>query len=532
MTERTARTRVRIKGTRLYLSAEPAFDAASTGRRVAGWRPSAGGINSLVVGAGTSLRNAARDLGRKDPWAENGREAYVANLIGTGIKPMSRAADEAFRAAVQELWLDWTDEADVEGVLDFYGQQAQVARALKETGECFIRKLRQPTTMGLTVPLQLQVIEADHVPLEHNQLLDDGGKIIAGVEFDASGRRAAYWMYRNHPGELLSGIGGSMLERVPADEIIHVFKPIRPGQVRGYPGLASVILRMRDMMEYEDAEIVRKKFAAMITAFVTSPEAGAPGLLNATTEGDPGVGVAVLEPGTTQVLKPGEDVKFSEAADLGGSYEPFMHFNLLAIAAGMGVTYEQLTGDLSGVNFSSIRAGLNEFQRRIEMDQEQTVAFQMCRPIWRDWMKEAVLVGALRAPGFADNPRPYLKVRWVAPGWRYVNPVQEESAIRSAIRNGTRSRRQAVNALGFDIEQIDQEIAEDNARADRLGLVLDTDPRKTSNAGITQARPSGTGLPSPDLPDEEEEERSPRRRDGNSTRTRRLRRAAARNGGK
>ncbi|WP_186002383.1 phage portal protein [Mycobacterium sp. KBS0706] len=494
-----AATRTRIKGTRLYIGGEPDFDGAGQGRRLRHWRPSSSGINAILSGSLTWLRARSRDLARKDPWAGNGIETYAANLVGTGIKPMSRAKDEAFREALQELWLDWTDESDADGLTDFYGQQRLAARSVIEAGEVLIRFRPRRSTDGLSVPLQIQVIEADHLPVEKTEPLPNGNQIICGVEFDTTGQRVAYWLYQKHPGEILTGNVSMIPVRVPASEVLHIFKPLRPGQVRGYPWLSSVILKIRDMLEYGDAEVVRKKFAAMFTAFITSQEADTAGLVGAA---DPETGTGgVMEPGTTQFLKPGEDIKFAEPADVGGSYEQFMRVNLRAIAVGIGVTYEQLTGDLTGVNFSSIRAGLNEFQRRCEAEQEQTLAFQLCRPIWARWMDEAVLAGALAAPGYAANPRPFRRVAWVAPGWRYVNPAQEEAADQAAIRGGTKSRRQVVSERGDDVERVDREIAADNARADKLGLVLDTDARKTSAAGLTQARPGGTVLPSPDVPD-------------------------------
>ena len=83
--------------------------------------------------------------------------------------------------------------------------------------------------------------------------------------------------------------------------------------------------------------------------------------------GGDGIALAGLEPGTLQILEPGEDIKFSDPADVGGSYSEFLRTQFRAVAAAIGITYEQLTGDLTGVNYSSIRAGLLEFRRRCEM---------------------------------------------------------------------------------------------------------------------------------------------------------------------
>lgn len=97
-----------------------------------------------------------------------------------------------------------------------------------------------------------------------------------------------------------------------------------------------------------------------------------------------------------QVLLPGEDIKFSSPADVGGSYEMFQYRTLLAISAALGVPYTNVTGDLKAANYSSIRAGTVEFRRRLNQFQEMTMIYQLCRPVWRRWLETAVLVGALR----------------------------------------------------------------------------------------------------------------------------------------
>jgi len=192
--------------------------------------------------------------------------------------------------------------------------------------------------------------------------------------------------------------------------------------------------------------------------------------------------VAGLEPGTMQVLLPGEDVKFSTPADVGATYETFMRVQLRSIAAGMGITYEQLTGDLTGVNYSSIRAGLLEFRRRCEQFQHQVIVFQMCRPIWQTWIDAAILSGALQKNGDLDA---YYDVKWIPPGFAWVDPLKDIKAQVMAVRAGFKSRSEVVSEQGYDAEAIDREIAADNRRADSLGLEYDSDPREGNDEAST-----------------------------------------------
>ncbi len=185
-----------------------------------------------------------------------------------------------------------------------------------------------------------------------------------------------------------------------------------------------------------------------------------------------GVALSGLEPGTMQLLDPGEDIKFSEPSDVGGSYEAFMKQQLRAIAVGTGITYEQLTGDLSGVNYSSIRAGLIEFRRKCAMLQHNVVVFQLCRPVWNRWLELALLSGEL---DIGEKKGGKEEVKWIPQGCAYVDPLKDQQAQQMAVRNGFKSRSEVVSELGYDVEEIDQEIAEDQRRASELGLSFDSD---------------------------------------------------------
>jgi len=98
------------------------------------------------------------------------------------------------------------------------------------------------------------------------------------------------------------------------------------------------------------------------------------------------------------------------------------------------------------------------------------------------------LVGTIDPPsGFGLNPSPQLRSKWIAPGWPFVNPVQEETATQMAIRGGTDSRANAAARKGLDINELDGQNKEDNERTDMMGLVYDTDPRKVNKSGAAQA---------------------------------------------
>jgi len=457
------------------------LEGAMSRRRLRGWQPPLENINSLVASGGPRLLARSRELVVTNGYAANACEAYAANLIGDGMKPSSLIEDPDLRDRVQRLWLAWTDEADADGLTDFYGLQAMVAREMFVAGECFVRLRPRRAEDGLLVPMQLQLLQSEMLPFEKTEVLSGNRRIRCGIEFDAIGRRLAYHFRRRHPGD--STDQGEMIPetvRVPAEDVLHIYRPIDAGQIRGLPHVAPAMVRLFLLDQYDDAELDRKKTAAMFAGFITksAPEEPLMGEVEDTGEG---IGIASLEPGTLQVLLPGEDIRFSSPADVGGGYEAFQYRTLLAISASLGLPYHLVTGDVRQANYSSLRAELVEFRRRVGQLQHGVIAHQLCRPIWQRWLETAVLSGALKLPDIKQARA----VHWIPPRWDWVDPLKDIQAQLLGIDAGLMSRRKAVEATGYDIEEIDRENAADAERAASLGLNYRTSPGETQGARAT-----------------------------------------------
>lgn len=451
-----------------------AFDAGRNGRRLRALPTSTVAINTQIRSYGRTVLARSRYLAANNPYAAAAKECFVSALVGSGIKPSSLVTDAALKKAIQEGWLDWTDEADADGLTDLYGMQGIVAAEMFEAGECFVRLRARRPEDGFSVPLQLQILPAEMLPLDDNRVLDGSKRVEMGIEFDGIGRRTAYHFLRQHPGSD-QNFGKYAGEKtiVPADEILHLFRPIRAGQIRGIPHTLSGIIVAAIMDCYDDAELERKRTAALFAVFITRPanEEGDNPLQAGIDASEVSNGIA-LEPGVTVELDEGQDVKFAEPADVGGSYEAFQYRNLLRMAAGFGVPYAAMTGDLRQTSYGSIRAGLVEFRRRVEAMQHHVMVFQFCRPVWKRWMNEAVL--SLDLPlslaDFAKNPRLYLRVKWITPKWEWIDPLKDRMAELLGVKAGFKARSDVVEAEGYDPEETDARIAADRAREEALDL--------------------------------------------------------------
>ena len=452
------------------------FDASAAGRRWQGVQ-TFGNINAEIGAAAGPVLRRASYYARNNPWIASGVNAIVANAVGPGIKPQSQHPDEAVRDMLHARWQRWLEVADADGVIDGYGLQALAVRTMVEAGESFAHLI--PTPAGLRVRLY----DPPMVPLDESRELGDGRRILQGVELDADGSRAAFWVHRNRP-EVPAF--STELVRVPADAMAHCFLPLAPGQLRGISWLAPVLLRLHEIDLTEDAHLVRQKIAALLCAFLIDP-AGTANVFQGTAV--QGVLSTGMEPGTLKALPPGTDVKFSDPAQLGDAIE-FLKLQLRSVAAGLGIGVPEylLTGDMSGANYSSLRAALLEFRARLEQLQHSVIVHMLCRPIWRAWIVNEVLAG--RIAGDLDA---LMAVEWITPRQPWVDPENDSKAIALQLALGLTSRRREVAALGWDVEQLDREIAKDNARARALGLAFsDGNPAPSASQG---PRPSLRTVP-------------------------------------
>ena len=442
------------------------FDAGSNHRRLRGFRATRAHVNALIAATGPDITARARWLIRNNGYAANAVESWGANTVGDGIKPISQIEDASTKEALQKLWLDWTDEADSEGLTDFYGLQRRAAREVFLAGEVFFRLRPRRVSDGLTVPLQLQMLPSEMLPLDDNRVASGGNVIRQGIEFDRIGRRVAYHFLRRHPGDSTDpGLIGETV-RIPASEIIHVIDPVEAGQLRGVSKLAPAIVKLFLLDQYDDAELDRKKVAAMYAMFVTSPAPENP----LEPPDDDALNGFEISPGQVVRLDPGEDVTVGQPADSGSTYEPFQYRTLLQIASALGIPYPYLTNDMVKGNFSNSRLALIEFRRRVSAWQHSVMVYQLCRPVWQRWMDVAVLSGALELPDYERKRLQYLSANWLPTKWDWVDPLKDANAEINQIEAGLKSRTQAIAERGYDAEQVDREIAVERSRERALGL--------------------------------------------------------------
>ena len=460
------------------------YDAAGSGRRMQGWNPPNSGPNTAITGL-EKIRTRSRDTSRNSWSGEAAVQRWTTNLIGVGITPLIQGLPNRERKKeLNSLWLRWTRYADADGALDFYGMQTLAVRAWLESGEVFMRRRPRRLDGDFEVPVQIQLIESDYVPLLDTDTypgLIKGNRIRSGIEINQYGRKVAYWVYRDHPGDTSRGvisIDTGKLIRVPAEEMRHIFEPKRPGQLRGVSMLAPMLAALRGVDDYVDAVLERQKLANLFVATIKrslpenwdgelDEETGLPKFYDSN-----GTQLVGLEPGIQQTLLPGEEMTFSNPPEAGTTYSDYLRTSHLGTAAGAGMPYELLSGDIKDVSDRTLRVMINEFRRLAEQRQWQLVIPQMCQPA-REWFADAAALAGLVGLGELNTVK---DVKWSPHGWQHIHPVQDPQGKQMEVEAGFRSRASVIGERGDDPEEVDDERAEDLKREKALDLWVDPNP--------------------------------------------------------
>jgi lambda family phage portal protein len=474
-----------------------AYDAASVGRRTSGWRRTGADAEAAAGPDLANLRAVTRDLVRNNAHAASAVATLADDIVGWGITPTPKPA---LTGRALEAWKDWaeTPACDADGRDDLYGLQKLAVRTLIESGEVLIRqrpRTRPQDLESMPIPMQLQVLEPDYLDtLKTGIVLPDGGRITHGVEFDPIGRRRGYWLFREHPGAEIVG-SGIQSYFVPAAGVLHVYHRLRPGQVRGVPWFAPVMLKLRDYDDYDDAQLMKQKVAACLAVITTDVTGGA----NVLGTADPANPTwDRLSPGMIYNAPAGQDVEVVQPPRVEG-YRDYAEITLRTIAAGLGTTYESLTGDFTDLPFSAARMSRLQHWGLVQGWRWRTVIPQLCDPVWA-WSLEVMAVMGLISP----DRRP--RARWTAPPMPMVDPAQEGLAYQRNVRSGIMTLSEEIRERGYDPDEMLQELAGDFEKLDALDLVLDIDPRKMTQAGQAQSLPSSQPEPVPPAPPEPDDD--------------------------
>lgn len=473
------------------------FAGARIDRLTAAWKSSTQSADSTLRFSLAALRGRSRDLAENNDYVAGYLELLANKVVGpTGIRLQVKSRggdgklDQEANNAIEKAWAEWGRKGicDVTGRLSWPEAKRLALISMARDGEIFIRFIYKKEINKFHFALQF--IEADMVDTNKNDTLANGNTIRMGVELTPFDRPVAYHVFERHPGDFNLGHTSGRTVRVPAEEMLHIFRQLRPGQTRGIPWTASVMTRLHHLGAYEEAAIINARIGATKMGFFTRD----PDKITDADAMRSGNGEITAEPGQFDTLPVGHDFKAFDPAYPSGEYDGFVKRQIKGISCGLpGASYAELSNDLESVSFSSIRQGTinsRESYRSIQ----QLLIEQLCHPVYNAWLTMALSFGLILLPSgkrsvvtrlSAANFDKYSPPLFVGRGWEWVDPLKDEESKTEALANQTTSRTRIMAEKGEDFEELLAEQAQENLLAAEYGIVLgsparkENDPKKT-----------------------------------------------------
>ena len=430
-------------------------------------------INTLIAAHGNKLRGRVQDLQRNFPHMARAINARAAFIVKNGIKHQARIIDKEgnlilkLNQHVEDSFNFWADQADSSGKLHFYEIQDLICRQEFESGEYLIVK-RYKKEPGQFIPYSLDIHESWDVL---DTSMDDYGykrngtfETRLGIKYNrATGKPVSYFF--KDPDDY----GFGKTKEIPASQIIHGFKTIRPRQLRGITPFSSGILLANDLDDYMQATLDSAKMAAKYLAMVTSPDPVSAQLGMSEVDSDEDLRIEEIENAIITYLGEGEKVDFAKNPNPGNNFPPYVKFLISMVAITTNTPYEILSGDYSGYTFVNLRVSRNDLKQFLEPEQDRLIR-HFCNPVYRDFIDIATMSGSLNLPGYNSNPWVFYRAEWQPPGMPSIDPLKESKASNDQISNNIKSPQEVVKERGRDLEEVYREIQQANFLKEKYGL--------------------------------------------------------------
>jgi lambda family phage portal protein len=461
------------------------YEAASNKPRVSKWKTPPSSARTITSPRTIdTIRERSRDLKRNNPLAVRASNIVVTRTVGRGI--IGRATfynkrDKAKAKRVTAIFKKWakSTDFDADGRINFYTMQKKAMQHVVDDGEVIVRVRNRRMEDGYKVPLQFQLLEADHIDSNKTETLDNGNKIIQGVEFNRIGKRVAYWLYPAHPAGDGTSYRTQESKRIDAEFIFHIFRQDRTGQVRGVAFGSPVVIRMKDLDDFTDMELVKQKIAASYAGYIVTSEDEGDGFeaSDGNEEGDSN-GTSIpdfIGAGTVEELPPGKKMEFSDPPEVRslGEYATHRHMD---VAMAYNVTVMSLNGDYSKTNYTSGKMADRDVRQGFRDNQDDIMITQFCNPVFETFLKVIELSHGEDTSGLDSN--------WTPPPVDEIDPAKEVKAKSDRVRNGFKSIFKTLEEEGIDDPETHlAEIADQFKLLKKLGLKMQCDPRYYSGAG-------------------------------------------------
>lgn len=323
--------------------------------------------------------------------------------------------------------------------------------ALDQDGEAFgILTTASRSSLQTPVQLDVRLYECDHFDLvAGGSWMEDD----AGVRIGSDGEPTEYAFSETHPGDMSGAVAASSW--ISADQVVHLFRKDRPGQLRGVPKTVPALPLFAYLRRFTLATITAAEVAADFAAVLT------PAVDDEADSFAPWDRLDI-ERGAMLTTPAGSVLSQLKAEHPNATFDEFVKAILREIARCLGVPAVLALGDASKYNYSSGRLDLQAFNRQVEVERRLIIERLFLDRLFEEWMNEALMISDFIPMEFADA---FQFFEW---GWRWQSAGhvdrQKEAAGQAAELSShttTLAREYAKQGLDWrtELEQRAQELA-------------------------------------------------------------------------
>jgi lambda family phage portal protein len=460
------------------------FVAGTPSRTTGNWVATNTSIDQDLRVALATLRARSRNLAQNNPYAAKFLKMVATNVVGhTGFTLQAQVTDpngtvdDSANDAIESAFTEWSRRGtcDVTGQLSFADACRLMIKTVACDGEVLLRRVRGKGVNKFGYALQ--ILDIDRLLILQNATAPSGNLIRMGVELDGYGKPVAYWLLKSHPGESIGIATMAQYERVPADDVFHLYIPLRPEQRRGAPWMAPVLESMYHLGEFDQSALMAARKGADTLGFFVSPD-GEPPNVGDLTDAD-GSPIEVTVPGSYDTLPEGYSFQANQSTYPNDVYDKFVKAALRRVASGLGVAFHALGNDLTEVSFSSIRSGTLD-ERDAWMEIQDWFIDALVSPVFLDWLQTSLLMGAIKLKGGSPLPatkfEKFSQHNFQGRRWNWVDPQADLEAAVLAVNNGFKSRTQIISEQGLDRDTVWRQLAAEQKQIETLGLKLAPPP--------------------------------------------------------
>lgn len=469
-------------------------DAASNGRLTASWATTPTTADAYIYQHWNALVARSRDQCEKSDHGRKFLQLVRDNVAGphgfilqAQVKDPSGRPDTAASDAIEDAWKEFSRKGvfEITRSMSRADVERLVVTSVARDGEILAIKRR---SKNLPHGFAIQLVDPVTLDPTHFERLNNGNRIKHGIEFNEDEQPVAYWLRNWDEMQIGYQLGtGKKYQRIEAADVIHVFVVEAVGQKRGLPWTRTALMRMRNLAGFEDAAVINARIGASKMGFFKDPDADPEDADELPMDAEPGVFENI---GSREFVD--WNPQFPEA-----STETFVRTCLRSIAVGLGVTYANLAGDLTSVNFSSIRQGALD-EREVWKGLQQFFVSSWCELVYPEWLQMALLMEKIRVParGGGTVALPitkmdkFTKVAFSGRRWSWIDPKAEVEANSVAIGQKLVSRSEIIRQMGYDPDDVWAEIEREEAELDARGIVPDLMPGSSPRTEPTPQDPS------------------------------------------